>query len=176
MKLVIHRITLNDFPTVVMLHNQCWGQPNCERTHNNFISDNGCFGLFAKFRDGYFGLFAKYHEIVAGAVYFSTHSLCGRNWLNLNSVDVLQDFRRQGVGRALVEMIVNDPCCRMLHDRAECLVQQSNYASCCFLEACGFEVVDRIFDRFLFRRELNPEPRTITTRQSVLREGGGRCD
>lgn len=90
------------------------------------------------------GMVAEVDEIVAGFMVYQLH----KSRLFVTNFAVHPDYRRQGIGRAMVAKLVSK-LSRQRRDKIAWLVGENNLDAHLFLRACGFkarEIVSGFYD------------------------------
>ena len=125
MELIIEKMTSAHIEEIAKLEKECFSTPWSEDGLKSELDNN-----FARF----FVAFSE--EKIAG--YIGSHNVLGEVYIT--NVAVFPEFRRNGVGKALVEFLVND----MKAENAEFVtleVRKSNQNAISLYEKCGFEKV-----------------------------------
>ncbi len=125
MDLIIEKMTSAHIEEIVRLENECFSSPWSENGLKSELNNN-----FARF----FVAFSD--DRIAG--YIGSHNVLGEVYIT--NVAVFPEFRRNGVGKALVEFLVD----RMKTEKAEFVtleVRKSNIKAISLYEKCGFQKV-----------------------------------
>jgi GNAT superfamily N-acetyltransferase len=93
---------------------------------------------------GTVGLIARCRDVAVGTMFFTTR----RSWIELETIQVLTDCRRQGVGRTMLHVLTGGAWIPTVYQHVTAGARESNYAGCAFLEACGFSVNDALENSF----------------------------
>jgi ribosomal protein S18 acetylase RimI-like enzyme len=130
-------------------------------------------------REGTVGLIARCEDVAAGTMFFSTR----RSWIAIEGIQILPDCRRQGVGRAMLQLLTGGSWLPTVYQHVAAGVAEMNYAGCAFLEACGFvfeDVLPDYFvspgggreDGFVFSFQLKPKPLIVSTENQLTQPLG----
>ena len=125
MDLVIEKMTVAHIEDIAKLEKDCFSSPWSEDGLKSELENK-----FARFFVAFSG------DRVAG--YIGSHNVLGEVYIT--NVAVFPDFRRKGVGKALVEFLVD----QMKLEKAEFVtleVRKSNSNAISLYEKCGFEKV-----------------------------------
>ncbi len=125
MDLVIEKMTCSHIEETARLERVCFSSPWSEDGLKS-EADNKFARFFVAFLDGK----------IAG--YIGSHNVLGEVYIT--NVAVFPEFRRKGVGRALIEFLVNE----MKAENANFVtleVRKSNMSAVSLYEKCGFEKV-----------------------------------
>lgn len=139
---VANRITTRwlirlDMPRVLMIEECSHERPMYEREFLGLLKIGNTVARVAEV-DGY----------VAGFVVYSL----GKHSFDLLDIAVHPDFRRNGVGRKLLDYIAERMSTNRRH-RIDCYVRETNLAGLLFLKSCGFLAVASERDWFTDTRE-----------------------
>ncbi len=124
-QLNIEKMTASHIEEISKLEKECFSSPWSEEGLKSELTNN-----FARF----FVAFCK--DELAG--YIGAHNILGEVYIT--NVAVFSEFRRKGVGKALVEFLVES----MKVENAEFVtleVRKSNYSAIALYEKCNFEKV-----------------------------------
>ena len=125
MDLEIKKMTSSHIGEIAELEKECFSSPWSEDGLRSELNNN-----FARFYVAFSG------DKIAG--YIGSHNVLGEVYIT--NVAVFPEFRRTGVGKALVEFLVNG----MKEENAEFVtleVRKSNLNAISLYEKCGFEKV-----------------------------------
>lgn len=125
MDLRIEKMTSSHIEVIVSLEKECFSSPWSENGLKTELDNN-----FACFLVAFSG------DRIAG--YIGSHNVLGEVYIT--NVAVFPEFRRNGVGKALVEFLVDE----MKNESAEFVtleVRKSNFNAISLYEKCGFEKV-----------------------------------
>ena len=137
MNLEIKKMTSAHIEEIAELEKECFSSPWSEESLKSEL-DNIFARFFVAFSDGK----------IAG--YIGSHNVLGEVYIT--NVAVLPGFRRNGVGKALVEFLVE----KMKSENAEFVtleVRKSNNNAISLYEKCGFEKVGNRKDFYEKPRE-----------------------
>lgn len=137
MDLVIIKMTAAHIEGIARLEKECFSSPWSEDSLKSELDNN-----FARFYVAFLG------EKIAG--YIGSHNVLGEVYIT--NVAVFPEFRRKGVGKALVEFLFNE----MKSENAEFVtleVRESNMNAISLYEKCGFEKVGKRKDFYENPRE-----------------------
>lgn len=137
MNLAIKKMTFSHIEEIAKIEKECFSSPWSEEGLKSEL-DNA----FARFYVAFSG------DRIAG--YIGSHNVLGEAYIT--NVAVLPEFRRKGVGKALVEFLVN----KMKAEKAEFVtleVRKSNQNAISLYEKCGFEKVGERKDFYEKPRE-----------------------
>ena len=122
MDLEIRKMTSSNIEEIANLEKECFSSPWSEDGLKNELDNN-----FARFFVAFSG------GKIAG--YIGSHNVLGEVYIT--NVAVFPEFRRNGVGKALVEFLVDE----MKAENAEFVtleVRKSNFSAISLYEKCGF--------------------------------------
>ncbi len=122
MDLEIRKMTSSNIEEIANLEKECFSSPWSEDGLKNELDNN-----FARFFVAFSG------GKIAG--YIGSHNVLGEVYIT--NVAVFPEFRRNGVGKALVEFLVDE----MKAENAEFVtleVRRSNFSAISLYEKCGF--------------------------------------
>ena len=125
MELIIEKMTSAHIEEIAKLEKECFSTPWSEDGLKSEL-DNNFARFFVAFCEGK----------IAG--YIGSHNILGEVYIT--NVAVFPEFRRKGVGKALVEFLVNE----MKAENAEFVtleVRKSNQNAISLYEKCGFQKV-----------------------------------
>ena len=125
MDLRIEKMTSSHIEVIASLEKECFSSPWSENGLKTELDNN-----FARFLVAFSG------DRIAG--YIGSHNVLGEVYIT--NVAVFPEFRRNGVGKALVEFLVDE----MKNESAEFVtleVRKSNFNAISLYEKCGFEKV-----------------------------------
>lgn len=125
MDLEIKKMTASHIEEIAKLEKECFSSPWSEDGLKSELDNN-----FARFFVAFSG------ETIAG--YIGSHNVLGEVYIT--NVAVFPEFRRNGMGKALVEFLVNE----MEAENAEFVtleVRKSNQNAISLYEKCGFQKV-----------------------------------
>lgn len=137
MDLVIEKMTVAHIEDIAKLEKECFSSPWSEDGLKSELENN-----FARFFVAFSG------DRVAG--YIGSHNVLGEVYIT--NVAVFPEFRRNGVGKSLVEFLVDT----MKTENAEFVtleVRESNLNAISLYEKCGFEKVGKRKDFYEKPRE-----------------------
>ena len=137
MDLVIEKMTVAHIEEIARLEKECFSSPWSEDGLKSELDNN-----FARFHVAFSG------DKIAG--YIGSHNVLGEVYIT--NVAVFPEFRRNGVGKALVEFLVDE----MKTENAEFVtleVRESNLNAISLYEKCGFEKVGKRKDFYEKPRE-----------------------
>ena len=137
MDLIIAKMTVAHIEEIAILEKECFSSPWSEDGLNAEL-DNKFARFYVAFLEG---------EI---AGYIGSHNVLGEVYIT--NVAVFPRFRRKGVGRALVELLVGE----MRTENADFVtleVRESNQNAILLYEKCGFEKVGKRKDFYEKPRE-----------------------
>lgn len=127
MNLAIEKMTVAHIEEIARLEKECFSSPWSEDGLKSEL-DNKFARFYVAFLDGQ----------IAG--YIGSHNVLGEVYIT--NVAVFPEFRRNGVGKALVEFLVD----KMKSENAEFVtleVRESNLNAISLYEKCGFEKVGK---------------------------------
>ena len=127
MNLAIEKMTVAHIEEIARLEKECFSSPWSEDGLKSEL-DNKFARFYVAFLDGQ----------IAG--YIGSHNVLGEVYIT--NVAVFPEFRRNGVGKALVELLVSE----MKAENAEFVtleVRESNLNAISLYEKCGFEKVGK---------------------------------
>ncbi len=137
MNLRIEKMTSSHIEDVVKLEKECFSSPWSED------------GLKSELNNGFARFFvALQDDEVAG--YIGAHNVLGEVYIT--NVAVFSELRRSGVGKALVEFLIE----QMKYENAEFVtleVRKSNFPAITLYEKCGFKPVGERKDFYEKPRE-----------------------
>lgn len=125
MDLEIKKMTASHIEEIAKLEKECFSSPWSEDGLKSELDNN-----FARFFVAFSG------ETIAG--YIGSHNVLGEVYIT--NVAVFPEFRRNGVGKALVELLANE----MKAENADFVtleVRKSNQNAISLYEKCGFQKV-----------------------------------
>ena len=125
MNIEIKKMTTSHIEEIAKLEKECFSSPWSEDGLKTELNNN-----FARFFVAFSG------DEIAG--YIGSHNVLGEVYIT--NVAVFPEFRRNGVGKALVEFLVN----KMKEENAEFVtleVRKSNLSAISLYEKCGFQNV-----------------------------------
>ena len=125
MNIEIKKMTTSHIEEIAKLEKECFSSPWSEDGLKTELNNN-----FACFFVAFSG------DEIAG--YIGSHNVLGEVYIT--NVAVFPEFRRNGVGKALVEFLVN----KMKEENAEFVtleVRKSNLSAISLYEKCGFQNV-----------------------------------
>ena len=125
MELRIEKMTAAHIEEIARLEKECFSSPWSEDGLKSELDNN-----FARFFVAFLG------EKLAG--YIGSHNVLGEVYIT--NVAVFSEFRKNGVGKALVEFLVDE----MENENAEFVtleVRKSNFNAISLYEKCGFQKV-----------------------------------
>jgi ribosomal-protein-alanine N-acetyltransferase len=137
MELIIEKMTSAHIEEIAKLEKECFSTPWSEDGLKSELDNN-----FARFFVAFCG------GKIAG--YIGSHNILGEVYIT--NVAVFPEFRRNGVGKALVEFLVGE----MKAENAEFVtleVRKSNLNAISLYEKCGFEKVGERKDFYEKPRE-----------------------
>lgn len=137
MNLAIEKMTVAHIEEIARLEKECFSSPWSEDGLKSEL-DNKFARFYVAFLDGQ----------IAG--YIGSHNVLGEVYIT--NVAVFPEFRRNGVGKALVELLVSE----MKAENAEFVtleVRESNLNAISLYEKCGFEKVGKRKDFYEKPRE-----------------------
>lgn len=125
MDLEIEKMTSSHIEEIARLEKECFSSPWSEEGLKSELNNN----------------FARFFVALSGgeiAGYIGSHNVLGEVYIT--NVAVFPEFRKNGVGKALVEFLVDE----MKAEKAEIVtleVRKSNFNAISLYEKCGFEKV-----------------------------------
>ena len=137
MDIEIKKMTSSHIGEIARLEKECFSSPWSEDGLKSELDNN-----FARFFVAFSG------EKIAG--YIGSHNVLGEVYIT--NVAVFPEFRRNGVGKALIEFLVDE----MKTENAEFVtleVRESNLNAISLYEKCGFEKVGKRKDFYEKPRE-----------------------
>ena len=137
MNLAIEKMTVAHIEEIARLEKECFSSP-WSKDGLNAELDNKFARFYVAFLDGQ----------IAG--YIGSHNVLGEVYIT--NVAVFPEFRRNGVSKALVELLVSE----MKAENAEFVtleVRESNLNAISLYEKCGFEKVGKRKDFYEKPRE-----------------------
>lgn len=137
MDLVIVKMTVAHLEEIARLEKECFSSPWSEDGLKSELDNN-----FARFYVAFMG------DKIAG--YIGSHNVLGEVYIT--NVAVFPEFRKNGVGKALVEFLVDGMKC----ENAEFVtleVRESNLKAISLYEKCGFQKVGKRKDFYEKPRE-----------------------
>lgn len=137
MELRIEKMTSSHIEEIAKLEKECFSSPWSENGLNMEL-DNNFARFYVAFSDGK----------MAG--YIGSHNVLGEVYIT--NVAVFPEFRRNGVGKALVDFLVTE----MKKENAEFVtleVRESNFNAISLYEKCGFKQVGERKDFYEKPRE-----------------------
>ena len=135
--LIIEKMTFSHIEEIAKLERTCFSTPWSEEGLKSELDNN-----FARFFVAFSG------DKIAG--YIGSHNVLGEVYIT--NVAVFPDFRRKGVGKELVEFLIN----QMKTEKAEFItleVRESNLNAISLYEKCGFQNVGERKDFYEKPRE-----------------------
>ncbi len=137
MELVIEKMTASHIKEIAVLEKECFSLPWSEDGLKSELNNN-----FARF----------YIAILDGKIagYIGSHNVLGEVYIT--NVAVFSVFRQKGIGKALVEFLVD----QMKKENAEFVtleVRESNFKAISLYEKCGFQKVGQRKDFYEKPRE-----------------------
>ena len=119
-----------DMPEVLQIENQSFEFPWSEEDFIRCLRQRNCIGMVAEFE-----------ERVVGFMIYELH----KTRLHVLNFAVYRDFRRQGVGSAMLQKLVSK-LSQQRRNRVLLEVRETNLAAQLFFRKCGFRAISVLRD------------------------------
>jgi ribosomal-protein-alanine N-acetyltransferase len=116
-----------DCAEVLSIENSCFEFPWSKEEFFSNLEEDNCVGMVAE----------KNHQIVGFMVYE-----LGKTVINLLNFAVAPEYRRQGIGRQMAELLIAKLYAVKRSTRIAMKVGEKNLAAQLFFRACGFKAVN----------------------------------